>query len=109
MRFNHLGGISAFSTEDYPHDGSSYTPLLAGGRTPRVGPSERMVVDFSNISNSWSVIPAGVSGNPGSPHYTDQALELWMKGKYHLMLIQYDSVEDFPKKNIEAQVILKPK
>lgn len=109
MRFNHLGGISALSTEDYPHDGSSYTPLLAGGRTPRVGPSERMVVDFSNISNSWSVIPAGVSGNPASPHYADQALELWMKGEYHLMLIQYDSIEEFPKESIEAQVILKPK
>ncbi|UCG03261.1 MAG: penicillin acylase family protein [Candidatus Heimdallarchaeota archaeon] len=109
MHFNHLGGIPAFSAGNYPHDGSSYTPLLAGGRAPRVGPSERMVVDFNNISNSWSVIPAGVSGNPSNPHYADQALNLWMEGQYHLMLIEYNSVEQFPIANREAKVILKPK
>ncbi len=109
MKFNHLGGLDSLGTGSYAHDGSDYTLLFAGGREPEVGPSERMVVDFSNTSNSWSVIPGGASGNPASPHYADQALELWMNGEYHRMLIEYDSVEDFPKAYLEATVILKPK
>ncbi|MFX1249424.1 MAG: penicillin acylase family protein [Promethearchaeota archaeon] len=108
MYFNHLGGIDSFGKGSHPHDGSGYTLLAAGGRRVGGGPSERMVVDFDNISNSWSVIPAGVSGNPANPHYADQALELWMKSEYHLMLIQYDTIADFPKEQMEAQVILKP-
>ena len=109
MFFNHLAGIPAFGKGSYDHDGSGYTLLAAGGRRVGGGPSERMVVDFSNISNSWSVLPAGISGNPANPHYADQALELWMKGKYHLMLIQYDTAEEFPKEYLEATVTLKPK
>ena len=109
MYFNHLGGIPAFGKGSHPHDGSGYTLLAAGGRRVGGGPSERMIVDFGNINNSWSVIPGGASGNPASPHYADQALELWMKGEYHLMLIQYTTVEDFPREYLEAKVILKPK
>jgi penicillin amidase len=109
MYFNHLGGIPSFGKGSHPHDGSGYTLLAAGGRRVGGGPSERMVVDFGNINNSWSVIPGGVSGNPANPHYADQALELWMKGKYHLMLIQFTEAEDFPRQYLEAKVILKPK
>lgn len=109
MYFNHLAEIPSFGKGSYPHDGSGYTLLAASGRHVGSGPSERMVVDFENISNSWSVIPAGVSGNPANPHYADQALELWMNGEYHLMLIQYDTVTSFPKENLEATLILKPK
>jgi hypothetical protein len=32
-----------------------------------------------------------------------------MKGEYHLMLIEYDSVEEFPKEYKEATIVLKPK
>ncbi|UCE12791.1 MAG: penicillin acylase family protein [Candidatus Heimdallarchaeota archaeon] len=106
--FNHLAGIPSFGKGAHPHDGSGYTLLAAGGRPVGSGPSERMVVDFGNISNSWSVIPAGVSGNPANPHYADQALDLWMNGEYHLMLIQYDTVESFAKEDLEATLILKP-
>jgi penicillin amidase len=31
------------------------------------------VIDFSDIENSWNVLPTGQSGNPLSPHYNDQA------------------------------------
>ena len=109
MSFNHLGDIPSFSKGPYPHHGSGYTLLAAGGRRPGSGPSFQMVVDFSNISNSWSVLPGGASGNPANPHYADQALELWLNGKYHLMLIQYNTVESFPKEITEATVVLKPK
>jgi penicillin amidase len=109
MYFNHLGGIPSLGKGSYEHDGSGYTLLAAGGRRVGGGPSERMVVDFDNITDSWSVIPGGASGNPANPHYADQALELWMKGEYHLMLIEYDSVEEFPKEYKEGTMVLKPK
>ncbi|MFX1286615.1 MAG: penicillin acylase family protein [Promethearchaeota archaeon] len=109
MYFNHLGGIPSLGKGSHPHDGSGYTLLAAGGRRVGGGPSERMVVDFGNITESWSVIPGGVSGNPASSHYADQALELWMKGEYHLMLIEYKTVAEFPKEYLEAIVVLKPK
>lgn len=109
MAFNHMAGIPSFGGGSHPHDGSGYTLLAAGGRRPGTGPSERMVVDFNNISNSWSVLPGGASGNPANSHYADQALELWMKRKYHLMLIQYNTAESFPKEHTEATVTLKPK
>ena len=107
MYFNHLGGIPSFGKGSHEHDGSGYTLLAAGGRRVGGGPSERMVVNFDNMTDCWSVIPGGVSGNPANSHYADQALDLWIKGKYHLMLIEYDSVDEFPKAYLEATVVLK--
>ncbi|MES2410072.1 MAG: penicillin acylase family protein, partial [Bacteroidota bacterium] len=48
------------------------------------GPSTRRIIDFSDIENSWSVLPTGQSGNPMSKHYDDQA-ELFVKGKFRKM------------------------
>ncbi|MFX0206937.1 MAG: penicillin acylase family protein [Candidatus Hodarchaeota archaeon] len=109
MYFNHLGGIPSLGKGSFAHDGSGYTLLAAGGRQVGGGPSERMVVDFGNITDSWSVIPGGTSGNPANPHYADQALELWMKKGYHLMLIEYDSPDEFPIADREAKIIIKPR
>ncbi|MFX1515808.1 MAG: penicillin acylase family protein [Promethearchaeota archaeon] len=109
MYFNHLGEIPSFGKGSHPHDGSGYTLLAANGRRVGGGPSERMVVDFGNITESWSVIPGGVSGNPANPHYADQAFELWMKKGYHLMLIEYDSPDDFPTADQEVKIIIKPR
>ncbi len=110
MFFNHLGGIDPFGadSEGYPHDGSGYTLLAAEGRRVKGGPSERMIIDFSNLTNCWSVIPGGVSGNPASSHYMDQALDLWLKGEYHSMLIHFSTPELFTKEYLEATLILKP-
>src|SRR5690625_815887 len=43
------------------------------------GPSMRMVVDMSDLDASTWVNVTGVSGHPGSAHYTDQ-LEAWIEG-----------------------------
>ena len=110
MFFNHLGGIGPFgaNNEGYPHDGSGYTLLAAEGRRVRGGPSERMVVDFTNLTNCWSVIPGGASGNPASSHYMDQAINLWLNGEYHPMLIYFSTPDLFSKEYLEATLILKP-
>ena len=50
------------------------------------GPSTRRIVDFSDVENSWSILPTGQSGNPLSAHYSDQA-ELYNAGKFRRMLL----------------------
>lgn len=67
------------------------------------GPSTRRIIDFSDIENSWSVLPTGQSGNPMSKHYDDQT-DLFVKGKFRKMKLN--------KKEIEAtstKLIFKPK
>ncbi|CAN1574216.1 COG2366 Protein related to penicillin acylase [Flavobacteriaceae bacterium] len=48
------------------------------------GPSSRRVIDFSDIENSWGILPTGQSGNPFSKHYNDQA-DLYNAGKFRKM------------------------
>ena len=48
------------------------------------GPSTRRIVDFSDVENSWSILPTGQSGNPLSSHYSDQA-NLYNAGKFRKM------------------------
>ena len=48
------------------------------------GPSTRRIIDFSDIENSWSILPTGQSGNQLSSHYSDQA-ELYNAGKFRKM------------------------
>ena len=55
------------------------------------GPSTRRVVDFSDIENSWSILPTGQSGNPLSAHYNDQA-ELYNAGKFRRMMLNKDEI-----------------
>jgi penicillin amidase len=55
------------------------------------GPSTRRVVDFSDIENSWSILPTGQSGNPFSKHYTDQA-ELYNAGKFRKMKLNKEEI-----------------
>jgi penicillin amidase len=56
------------------------------------GPSTRRIIDFSDIENSWSVLPTGQSGNPMSTHYDDQAA-LFVKGKFRKMKLNKQEIE----------------
>jgi penicillin amidase len=47
------------------------------------GATWRRVVDLSNTSQSWSILPGGQSGNALSPAYDNQ-LDLWLEGKYRI-------------------------
>lgn len=55
------------------------------------GPSTRRIIDFSDIENSWSILPTGQSGNPMSPHYSDQA-EMYNAGKFRKMKMNKEEI-----------------
>ena len=55
------------------------------------GPSTRRIIDFSDIENSWSVLPTGQSGNPLSAHYSDQA-DLYNAGKFRRMMLNKEEI-----------------
>jgi len=46
----------------------------------KYGPAMRIALDFSDIENSFSVLPTGQSGNVMSPYYFDQAV-MYNSGK----------------------------
>ena len=45
------------------------------------GPSWRMIVQLSPITEAYAVYPGGQSGNPGSKYY-DNFVDSWTKGEY---------------------------
>lgn len=55
------------------------------------GPSTRRIIDFSDIENSWSILPTGQSGNPMSIHYRDQA-EMFVQGKFRKMKLNKEEI-----------------
>ncbi|MBZ4044674.1 penicillin acylase family protein [Flavobacterium hibisci] len=67
------------------------------------GPSTRRVVDFSDIENSWSILPTGQSGNPFSKHYDDQA-EMYNAGKFRKMTLNKDEII-----RTSTKLVFKPK
>ena len=52
----------------------------------------RYVFDTSDWDNSRWVIPLGVSGHPGSPHYADQAYH-WSEGELVPMFYNWEKVK----------------
>jgi len=49
-----------------------------------LGPSIRRIIDFSDLSKTWSINPTGQSGNPLSQYYGDQT-ESWLNGQYKFL------------------------
>lgn len=63
-------------------------PIAVGGwsniinaTTKSHGPSWRMIVHLTDVTEAYGVYPGGQSGNPGSPYY-DNMVETWTQGKY---------------------------
>ncbi len=61
--------------------------------TPTVGPSMRMVVDFSNLEDSVQNITVGESGQVMSEYYKDQ-FDAWYHGRSFPMLFSNDAVDN---------------
>jgi len=55
-------------------------------------PSERMIVDLADFSNSLSVITTGQSGHAYHPHYDDM-VDVWREIRYHPMLWERGEVD----------------
>jgi penicillin amidase len=62
-----------------------------GNYNVKGGPSSRRIIDFSDIENSWGILPTGQSGNPFSAHYDDQA-KLYNAGKLRKMKLNKEEI-----------------
>jgi len=112
LLFPHLvPGFDSLTIGPFDGDGSGYTVNPSGVNIrdgvgyARGGASERMIIDFSNLENSLSVIPSGQRAIANSKHYSDQVEELFIKGKYHRRYF-YGELDDFPKEHIESTIKL---
>jgi penicillin amidase len=66
------------------------------------GASHRHIYTLADWDESLSVLPTGVSGVPGSPHYCDQT-KLYISNEYHPDYFSRDLVE----KNARYQMIIR--
>ncbi|MHA1193757.1 MAG: penicillin acylase family protein [Promethearchaeota archaeon] len=113
--FTSFTQLDPLSRGPYEADGEGYTinPSYANlnnlnniGRG-RGGSSERMILDFSNLNNSLSVIPSGQRGLSNSIHYSDQLEQLFLQGKYHYQYYT-NTLNNFPTCSIESQIFFFP-
>ena len=107
--FPHITDLNAFSKGPYPGEGEEYTlnpswvNIDFGVGFAQGGASGRMILDFSNLNNSVSVIASGERGFPNSKHYSDQLEQLFLQGKYHIHYFGY-TANNFPKSAIESTI-----
>ncbi|MDP9330190.1 MAG: penicillin acylase family protein [Actinomycetota bacterium] len=86
-----------FAAADIELGGDEQT-IANGGFDGRDGydaaviPSWRAVYDLDDLDRSIGVLPAGISGNPASPHWNDQT-ELYASGRYHPLPFSQEAVE----------------
>jgi penicillin amidase len=112
--FPHLTGLASLSKGPYPGDGEGFTinPAGANIRTgvgyAQHGPSERMILDFSNLNRSLSVIPSGERGLSNSKHYSDQLEQLFLQGKYHFQYYT-NTPANFPLNSLESKIYFLPR
>jgi len=67
------------------------------------GPSIRRIVDFADLSRTYSITPTGQSGRPMSEHFGDQ-FQMWLNGEYKYL---YQDSTLFRRAYIQT-LILKP-
>jgi penicillin amidase len=83
-----IPGLDALFVAADTEVGGDEQTVMQGGFDGRLGyaaaviPSWRAVYDLADLDRSMGVLPAGVSGNPASPHWGDQH-ELWAGGRAH--------------------------
>jgi len=108
-----LTGMAALSKGPYDFGGEGYTVDPSGANIRNGvglsggGAAHRLIVDFSDFSNSRTVISSGQSGKSHSKHYSDQLEKLFLQGKYHYTYVQYTATT-FPSNNIESIIKLNP-
>jgi penicillin amidase len=63
-----------------------------GAYRAHFGPAMRIVIDFADVENAYSVLPTGNSGNIMSPHYKDQA-EMYNRGEFRKMMMNEKEIK----------------
>ena len=63
------------------------------------GPAVRRIIDFSDVEHSINVLPTGNSGNPLSPHYSDQA-KMFVDGEFRMQLMNKAEIQGGSRKLI---------
>ncbi len=114
LKIPHITGLSSLGFGLMPIDGDSDTvspfsaTILPNTEIQKgissFGSSERMIIDFSNLNNSISVIPSGQRGLSTSMHYTDQ-LMMFLAGEYHTQYFGCDTIASFQVTWIESKII----
>ena len=103
-----VGYVGPFEMDgDYDTVNPSGIRLRSNGARPATsGASERLIVDFSNLNNSLSVIPSGQRAIQSSRHYSDQLVDLFLQGEYHVQWFT-NTASNFPTQAIESQIYFK--
>ncbi|MGZ5305717.1 MAG: penicillin acylase family protein [Actinomycetota bacterium] len=86
-----------FTAADTELGGDEQTVMQGGfdgrdGYSVDVIASWRAVYDLADLDRSVGVLPAGVSGDPASPHWNDQ-FPLWIAGEHHALPFTRPAVE----------------
>jgi len=63
---------------------------IINAMTHNHGPSWRMIVHLSTVTEAYGVYPSGQSGNPGSKYY-DNFVDTWAKGEYYPLWVMKKS------------------
>lgn len=92
--FAKSGGNDVIDKEGFKYNRSGVFPV-------KDGPAMRLLIDFADPENVFSIIPTGQSGNIMSHHYSDQAY-LFNNGKYRIF------TKDRAKLTNDETLILKP-
>ena len=79
------GGDQVINNQIYDIDSTGYYKVKAG-------PSTRRIVDFSDVENSWAILPTGQSGRIFSAHYKDQALK-YLNGDFVKMSLNEADIQ----------------
>ena len=83
--FKTVGGNEVLNNQIFDLDSTGVYKVKAG-------PSTRRVIDFSDVENSWSIIPTGQSGNIFSDYYKDQA-QKFLNGEFIKMKLNQQEIE----------------
>lgn len=76
---DHLLKISSFGRGDLPIGGGENA--INAVKSDH-GPSWRMIVQLTSVTEAYGIFPGGQSGNPGSRFY-DNTVNYWTVGKYY--------------------------
>lgn len=87
---SHLLRLPAFSREHINTGGGTYS---INATKANHGPSWRMIVQLTPVTEAYGVFPGGQSGNPGSRFYAN-FIDSWATGAYYPLLVLQQSDVD---------------